>query len=96
MAFKDTEIHLEASDYKAFAKLAANSDFQHWREVVENFQLKRAFNFLAGTDLPKDIPDAQSYYRGGYDMYVKIMRIIDTAPEALHSITQTHGQDTSH
>ena len=81
--FPEIEDELSKADYEILARLAINEDFQHWRKIVEDFQIRRAYLFLRGMELPPDIKDGQSYFRGGHDAHVKSLRIVDGASGAL-------------
>lgn len=80
---ENTPMEPTNSDYEIFRKLGNTEEFKHWRKFVATFQVQRAFNFIKGMDFPEDIKDPVPYMRGGYDMYAKIMRVIDSAEEML-------------
>ena len=71
------------SDYEIFRKLGNMDEFKHWRLFVEDFEKQRAYNFISGMKFPDDIKDPREYMRGGHDLFVKIMRVIDSADEML-------------
>lgn len=85
-----SEIELDRGDYEVLAKLAANPEFTRWREIVEAFQVQRAHVFLKGMELPPDVKDSQSYLRGGYDLWLKALRIVDSADQMLEELPKEH------
>ena len=89
--FDELEQQLDKADYSVLADLAENKDFIRWREIVETFQLKRALNLISGATLPDGV-DILSYYRGGHDMYVKMMRIVDSANDILSEYEGTNSE----
>lgn len=91
--------HLDPSleDYKAFSRLQENPDFKRWRLFAENFQIERALYFIAKMDYPDDIIDPIekiAYLRGGYDLYQKMMRVVDRADDMIQQLEQNAKEKT--
>lgn len=73
------KLSMDKTDYEMFAELALDKNFIRLREIWEDFLIKRAVLFISGANVPDDIQNAKDYYRGGYDVYKKLMRVIDEA-----------------
>ena len=84
--FETFDLSPSLDDYRRFLVLSQNPDFIHWRQTTEDFQIQRVIGFLKGMDLPQDIKHPTEYFRGGYDMYTKLFRIVDRAEEMIKEL----------
>lgn len=81
------EISVDESDYVVFKKLKYDPNFIHWRNIVERFQQQRAYNFISGEFWPPDIKDPREYMRGGFELFIRIMRLIDESDKQHEQIS---------
>lgn len=84
--FETFDTQLSLDDYRKFNALGADSNFVHWRKSAEQFQLQRAQGLLEGMNLPENIKNPTDYLRGGYDMYIKLFRVIDRAEDMINQL----------
>jgi len=82
-----SEILVDEADYAMFRKLKYDPNFIHWRTIVERFQQQRAYNFIAGVFWPEDIKDPREFMRGGYELFTKIMRLIEESDKQNEQIS---------
>lgn len=74
-----SEIELTRADDEMMSKLAGTPEFIRFREIIEDFQVLRAKNFLQRTNVPEDIEHPVDWFKGGYDLWRKALAIVDNA-----------------
>ena len=80
-------------DYQTLKKLASNEDFHKLKEIVDKFQHQRAYNLLRGSEVEKGIVVDELYnYRGGYQLWRKVVELVETAAEKLSELEKEHGE----
>jgi len=97
MKFDDYKIdkELTESDYKALVKLSGNKDFERFRGIVEDFQIKRSFNLIAGHVHYQNITQERELrgnellkYSGAYDLWQKMCKLVDNSKGSLEKLKE--------
>ena len=82
-----------SEEYSAFLRLGTDPDFLIWKRAVERFQVRRALNLISGSDTPQDIKNPLDYYRGGHDLWIKALRVVENADGMLRELERKTGDE---
>jgi len=94
------ERQLTASDYKAFRNLASDKNFQRFREIVEDFQVQRAFNLISGHVHHENIVHEKKLrrnellkYSGAFDLWKKVLDLVDNSADLLGQLEEENNEE---
>ncbi len=96
MVFEDyKKRELTESDYKYLMKLQGNRAFERFREIMEDFQMRRAYNLISGHINPDSIEHERVLrsnellkYSGAFDIWRDGFSLIDKAGESLKALKE--------
>jgi hypothetical protein len=88
---KTFEQVLTKTDYEVLKKLAATPEFERFREIIEEYQQQRAYNLMAGVSSENGTEyDELDRCRGGFQLWIRAMGIVDNAVENLKELEKEH------
>lgn len=99
MTFKEylDKRQLNEGQYKALIELGEDKNFQVFREIMEDFQMKRAYNLISGhitggMEHEKKLRNNELLkYAGGFQLWRKGFTLVDTASELLKVLKEENN-----
>lgn len=94
MRFEDYKSReLTESDYKYLMKLQGNRAFERFREIMEDFQMRRAYNLISGHVEGKENEKVLRSnellkYSGAFDIWRDGFALVDRAGESLKALKE--------
>ena len=86
---------LTESDYKHLMKLQGNRAFERFREIMEDFQLRRAYNLISshissdGMEHERELRSNELLkYCGAFDIWRDGFSLVDKAGESLKALKE--------
>ena len=86
---------LTESDYKHLMKLQGNRAFERFREIMEDFQMKRAYNLIASHISPDKEQHERRLrsnkllkYSGAFELWRDGFALVDKAGESLKALKE--------